>query len=63
MSEGTIKYYKHGDYLLPDLKVPEAPHIIVWSKRKRKFLREHQHGIYAGMLLSGRLNAHLEEIN
>lgn len=63
MSENTIKYRQHGDYLLPELKAPDSPHIGVWGERRRRFLREHRRGIYSGMLLSGKLNAHLEEID
>lgn len=63
MSENTIKYRQHGDYLLPELKAPDSPHIGVWGERRRRYLREHRRGIYSGMLLSGKLNAHLEEID
>lgn len=63
MSENTIKYRQHGDYLLPELKAPDSPHIGVWGERRRRYLREHRQGIYSGMLLSGKLNAHLEEID
>jgi hypothetical protein len=31
--------------------------------RRREFLRNHRGGIYTGLLLSGMLNAHLEEID
>ena len=31
--------------------------------RRREFLRKHHSGIYTGLLLSGKLNAHLEEID
>jgi len=31
--------------------------------RRRDFLRKYHDGIYTGMLLSGKLNAHLEEID
>ena len=31
--------------------------------RRRNYLRKHHNGIYTGMLLSGKLNAHLEEID
>ena len=63
MSERTIKHHQQGDYLLPELNAPESPIIGVWGERRRKYLREHQHAIYTGMLLSGKLNAHLEEID
>ena len=58
-----ITYREEGDYLLPNLIVQESPKIGVWGERRRRFLREHQRGIYSGLLFSGRLNAHLEEID
>jgi len=63
MSENTIKYRQHGDYLLPKLKAPDSPYIGIWGERRRRYLREHRRGIYSGMLLSGKLNAYLEEID
>ena len=63
MSENNIKYRQQGDYLLPELKIPASPTIGVWGECRRKYLREHQHAIFIGMLLSGKLNAHLEEID
>ena len=58
-----ITYHRDGDYLIPDLLPPEAPRIGVWGMRRRDYLRKHHDGIYTGMLLSGKLNAHLEEID
>ena len=60
MSE--ITYHREGDYWLPDLIPPEAPTIGVWGMRRKAYLKKHHDGIYTGMLLSGKLNAHLEEI-
>jgi len=59
----SITYHQQGDFLLPNLIVPEAPKIGIWGERRRRFLREHLRGIYSGLLLSGKLNAHLEEID
>ena len=59
----TITYHGEGDYLLPDLVPPESPHIGIWGMRRRDHLRKHHDGIYTGMLLTGKLNAHLEEID
>lgn len=59
----SITYREEGDYLLPNLIAQESPKIGVWGERRRRFLREHQSGIYSGLLLSGRLNAHLEEVD
>ena len=58
-----LTYHREGDYLIPDLIPPGAPRIGVWGMRRREFLRKHHDGIYTGLLLSGKLNAHLEEID
>jgi hypothetical protein len=58
-----ISYHYEGDYLIPDLIPPERPKIGVWGMRRRDYLRKYHDGIYTGMLLSGKLNAHLEEID
>ena len=63
MSENKIKYRQRGDYLLPEWKAPASPRIGVWGERRRKYLREHRKALYTGMLLSGELNGHLEEID
>ena len=58
-----LTYHREGDYLLPDLIPPESPRIGIWGMRRRDFLRKHHNGFYTGLLLSGKLNAHLEEID
>lgn len=58
-----LTYHREGDYLVPDLLPPEAPNIGVWGMRRRDYLRKYHDGIYTGMLLSGKLNTHLEEID
>ena len=58
-----ITYHREGDYLIPDLLPPGSPHIGIWGIRRLNFLKQHHNGIYTGMLLSGKLNEHLEEID
>ena len=58
-----ITYHREGDYLLPDLLPPEAPRIGIWGMRRKRYLQQYHNGIYTGLLLSGKLNAHLEEID
>ena len=58
-----ITYHREGDYLLPDLIPPEAPRIGAWGLRRKRYLQKYHDGIYTGLLLSGKLNAHLEEID
>ena len=63
MEKQMLTYHREGDYLLPNLIPPESPNIGVWGLRRRNYLRENHDGIYTGMLLSGKLKAHLEEID
>ena len=58
-----LTYHREGDYYLPDLVPPKSPDIGVWGLRRRRFLQQYHDGIYTGLLLSGKLNAHLEEID
>ncbi len=61
MSETT--YHREGDYLIPDLIPPESPRIGIWGMQRRNYLKKYHNGIYTGLLLSGKLNVHLEEID
>ena len=58
-----LTYRQEGDYLVPNLSVPEAPKIGKYGMLRRTYLRRNQNGIYTGMQLTGKLNAHLEEID
>lgn len=58
-----ITYHREGNYLLPNLLPPDAPRIGVWGLRRKRFLQKYYNGIYTGLLLSGKLNTHLEEID
>ena len=59
--EMSLTYHAEGDYLLPDLAAPDPPKIGVWGERRRQFLRKAKRPIYSAMLMTGKLNAHLEE--
>ena len=56
-------YHFEGDYLIPDLIPPESPDIGIWGMRRKNYLINYKKPIYTGLLLSGELNAHLEEID
>ena len=58
-----LTYTRQGDYLLPDLTVPESPTLGKYGMLRRSYLKDHRDGIYTGMLLTGKLNAHLTEID
>ena len=34
-------YRQEGDYLLPNVEVPESPAIGIWGQRRHKYLMEH----------------------
>ena len=58
-----LTYRKAGDYFIPNLEVPEAPKVGKYGMLRRSYLRENRQGIYTGLLLSGKLNKHLEEVD
>jgi hypothetical protein len=58
-----LTYRTEGDYQLPNLEVPEAPRVGKYGMLRHSYLRNHKQAIYTGMLLSGKLNPHLEEVD
>lgn len=58
-------YTQVGDYLLPNLKLPqeEQQPIGVWGQRHRRYLKEHCRTTYATLLTSGKLNSYLAGID
>ena len=58
-------YTQVGDYLLPDLKLPEEEQqpIGVWGQRHRRYLKEHRRATYTALLASGKLNSYLAGID
>ena len=61
----TITYTKQGDYLLPDLELPEQPkvEIGVFGQRHKRYLKEHHRLIYFNLLTSCKLAAYLADID
>ena len=58
-----IGYHMEGDYWIPDLIAPKSPVIGIWGERRRRFLRDHRRPVYSSLLMTGKLNAHLEEVD
>lgn len=58
-------YMQVGDYLLPDLKLPqeEQQPIGVWGQRHRCYLKEHHRATYATLFTGGKLNGYLAGID
>ena len=58
-------YTQVGDYILPDLKLPEEEkqaNIGVWGMRHKRFLQENHCVLYANLMTSGKLVAYLDDI-
>jgi hypothetical protein len=58
-------YTQVGDYLLPDLKLPEEEkqaNIGVWGMRHKRFLKENHRVLYANLMISGKFVAYLDDI-
>ena len=60
-----ITYTQQGDYLLPDLKLPEQPkvEIGIWGRRRLRYLKNHHPIIYTNLLTSCKLTAYLADID
>ena len=59
-----LKYDLVGDYyLIAGDDEPEQEPIGIWGQWHCKYLREHKHAIYSGLLISGKLDSYLREID
>ncbi len=56
-------YSDINGYLLPNLAIPESPPLGKWGRMRRRYLKEHRPALYSSMLLTGRLDQHLAEID
>ena len=56
-------YRQEGNYLLPNPTVPERVSVGIWGQRRRQYLRGHRKALYNALLLSGKLDNHLADIN
>lgn len=62
-----LTYTKVGDYFFPDLVMDDAEYedtpLGKYGMLRETFLPEHHPGTYTSMLLTGRLEPHLREID
>lgn len=56
-------YCQEGDYSPPNLTVPESVPIGIWGQRRRQYLRKHRKALYDALLLSGKLDSRLADID
>lgn len=55
---------QYGDYLFPDLALPDEERWTIgkYGRIRQAYLKEHHPGLYSRLILSGKLNEHLEEV-
>ena len=56
-----LDYTLHGDYYLPDLGVEPGYPLGKYGIIRMQYLKEHRPGLYARLLLSGKLNDDLHQ--
>ena len=59
-----LTYTRNGDYLFPDLRLEDADLPIgKFGLLRKRYLKEHKRGWYSSLLLTGKLDEHLAEID
>ena len=59
-------YELQGDYYIPCLELPaekEERHIGIWGQRHLRYLKQHRKVLYSELLISGKLNDYLADLN
>ena len=56
-------YHQEGNYFLPDLSLPETAPVGIWGQRRRHYLKTQREPLYNALLLSGKLDKHLTEVD
>ena len=62
-SSNGLWYELQGDYYIPCLSIPETKPISRWGRRHLRYLQEHRRLLYSTLLLSGKLNDYLLNID
>ena len=57
-------YTQVGDYLIPDISLPDAPAYPIgkYGRMREAYLKEHRSGLYTRLILSGKVHEHLAEV-
>ena len=56
-------YTQVGDYLLPDVELPEEKPIGVWGTRHHNYLRKANRVFLSQLVISGKMNDYLADID
>ena len=64
LTENGITYVLHGDYYLPLIEVPQDDRPIgKYGRMRKKYLKEHRPVLYNHLIVAGKLQDHLVEVN
>ena len=59
-----VAYRREGDYLVPDVGLPETPHPIgTWGRQHYRWLRRNRPAVVTDLILRGGLYDYLESLN
>lgn len=59
-----ITYTQYGNYYLPDWELPAGGREIgVWGQRHKRYIKEHRPGFFSSLVLSGKLDDYLADID
>ena len=56
-------YHREGDYLLPDVELPEEKPIGVWGTRHYHHLKKANRVLFSQLVISGKMNDYLADID
>lgn len=62
-AKNGLWYEQCGEYQLPCLTVPNSKMTGRWGQHHRRYLRQHKYGTYTALLLTGRLDDYLADID
>ena len=59
-----LTYIRCGDYYIPDIRLPEENRPIgYWGILRKEYLKKHKSGMYSYLLLTGKLDRYLADLN
>jgi len=63
--QNGLWYELQGDYYIPCLVLDEEENLPIgmWGRKHLRYIKEYRKALYTTLLISGKLNSHLAEIN
>lgn len=64
LTENGIDYVLVGDYYIPQLELPKEDRPVGrWGRLRKTYLRDHRPILYNQLILTGKLQTHLADVN